>query len=126
MIILSIEITNPLLNLDQNIFKEFLTVSNVVKALDMMANQWIRISELLKVPFSVVNSILVTRMNDQDSLRRVVEWWFKNTANPEWTPIKTICKYYSEGCDRIRIRSVNIIAENIFNPPLKFFLAYLK
>ena len=61
-----------------------------MKALDRMAKQWIRVSEMLKVPSSVVDTILVSRLNDEESLRRVVKWWFKNTANPEWTSIKDI------------------------------------
>ncbi len=76
--------------LDHRIFKEYLTVGNVVKVLDKMSEQWIRISELLGVPDTVVNSILVSRLQDKDSLQRIVEWWFKNTANPEWTAIQNI------------------------------------
>ncbi len=76
--------------IDQSIFEEHLTVSNAVKALGKMAEQWIRISELLGVPNSVVDSILVSRLKDRDSLHRIVEWWFKNTANPEWTAIQKI------------------------------------
>ncbi len=79
--------------LDQSIFKEYLTVSNAVKALDKMAEQWIRVSTLLGVPDTIVNSILVYQLQDRDSLQRIVEWWFKNTANPEWTAIQEICNY---------------------------------
>ena len=57
-----------------------------------MAGQWIRVSKLLGVPTAVSDSILVSRLNDESSLRRVVEWWFKNTANPEWTAINAICQ----------------------------------
>ncbi len=86
--------------LEHSIFKEFLTVSNAVKALDIMADQWVRISELLKLPSFVVDTILVSRRNDENSLRRVVEWWFKNTANPEWTSIKNIRKSIVGGGER--------------------------
>lgn len=67
-----------------------MTVHSAVKALEPMVNQWIKIAELLSVPNSVVDSILVSRLNDENSLQRVVEWWFKNTANPEWKIIKEI------------------------------------
>ena len=79
-----------LCTLEQRIFKECLTVNNAVKALVLMAGEWIRVSELLGVPSSVVDSILVSRLKNEDSLRRVVEWWFKNMANPEWTAIQKI------------------------------------
>ena len=75
---------------DQSIFKDYLTVGNAIKALTPMAEQWVRVSKLLRVPDRVVDSILVSRLEDRDSLRRLVEWWFKNTPNPEWTAIQRI------------------------------------
>ncbi len=64
-----------------------------MKALDTMAQQWIMVAELLRVPNAVVNNITVARLqDDKASLRRAVEWWFKKTANPEWTTIQEICK----------------------------------
>ena len=53
-----------------------------------MADQWIKIANLLKVPDLIVDSIVVSRLqDDKASLQRVVEWWFKNTPNPEWNVI---------------------------------------
>ena len=60
-----------------------------MKALDTMADQWIKVADPLNVPSTVVDSILVSRLqDDRASLRRVVEWWFRNTANPEWSAIQ--------------------------------------
>ena len=77
-------------SIDQKNFEEYLTVRNALKALDTIKDQWIRISELLGVPSSVVNSILVSQLSDEESLKKSVEWWFRNTANPEWTTIQKI------------------------------------
>jgi hypothetical protein len=45
----------------------------------------------LGIPFPVIGSIQVSRLpNDQASLRKVVEWWFQNTPNPEWSTIHQI------------------------------------
>lgn len=64
-----------------------------MKTLDTIANQWIRTAELLGVPTSIVDSILVSRLqDDRASLRRVVQWWFKNTPNPEWSAIQGVLK----------------------------------
>ena len=60
-----------------------------MKHLDQMSNQWIRVANVLELPTFVISSIQVSQLdNDQASLRRVVEWWFKNTANPEWNDIQ--------------------------------------
>lgn len=70
-----------------------MTVSNVVKALHAVADQWIKISNMLEVPDIIVNSILVSRLQDDEvSLRTVIEWWFKNSPNPEWNIIH-VCKF---------------------------------
>ena len=69
---------------------EPLTINNIMKHLDQMSNQWIRVANVLELPSFVISSIQVSQLgNDQASLRRVVEWWFKNTANPEWKTIHT-------------------------------------
>ena len=79
------------LSVGRDILQEHLTVNNIVKALDALADQWIRVADCLSVPGTVVDGILVSRLpNDKASLRRVVEWWFKNSANPEWITIQEI------------------------------------
>ena len=71
--------------------KGYLTVNNIVKHLSPMTDKWIEIAAQLNVPTSVVDSILVSRLQDDGaSLRKVVVWWFKNTANPEWNVIDRI------------------------------------
>lgn len=65
-----------------------MTIGNIVRTLHAMADQWIKISIMLEVPDNVVNSILVSRLKDEASLRRVIEWWFKNTSNPVWNIIQ--------------------------------------
>ena len=47
----------------------------------------------LGVPDHVLNSIIVSRLKDDTaSLRKVIEWWFKNTPNPEWNDIQQLTK----------------------------------
>jgi hypothetical protein len=46
---------------------------------------------MLSLPYTVISSIQVSRLpSNQASLRKVVEWWFQNTANPEWSTIHHI------------------------------------
>ena len=62
-----------------------------MKNLDKMSNWWIRVANELEIPTFVIKSIQASRLdNDQASLRRVVEWWFKNTVNPEWKVIQQL------------------------------------
>ena len=75
--------------------KEPLSVNNICKTIakiETFSGQWIKVAELLKVNRDIVDSILVSRLTDTTSLRKVVEWWFMNTANPEWSAIEKICK----------------------------------
>ena len=72
-----------------------MTINNVVKVLEPWSEKWIQVSNLLDIPNSVVNSINVLishqpNMNDLSALYKVVEWWFVNTASPEWTTIDNI------------------------------------
>lgn len=85
-------------------YQKILTVSNIMQALINFSDQWIKIAELLHVPDYVISSILVSRLeNDQASLRKVIEWWFKDEPNPEWIAIEkvqgtyNIIVYNSEG-----------------------------
>ena len=75
---------------------ESLTVGNICDMLANYSEKWMKIADLLVLDESqivkkdVINSILVLRCSDKESLRRVVEWWFMNTANPEWSTIKNL------------------------------------
>ena len=54
-----------------------------------LSDKWVRVAEELNVPDHVLNSIVASRLKDDEaSLRKVIEWWFKNTANPEWSTIQ--------------------------------------
>ena len=67
-----------------------MTVRYIIKHLRQWSNMWIKIAELLGVPSSVISTISVItthQRSDETALYKVVEWWFKNTANPEWTAI---------------------------------------
>ena len=70
-----------------------LSVSNIVKTLHPWSERWINVAELLRVPTAVISRIRVitTRQESQDTaLYKVVEWWFKNSPNPEWTAISEV------------------------------------
>lgn len=69
-----------------------LTVNNITKTLAPVVDQWIKVAGVLDVPQTVIENVLVSRLSDKSSLQRVVEWWFKNTPNPEWTTIETTLK----------------------------------
>ena len=74
-----------------------LTVNNIILALKGYSDQWIRIAEMLSLPNAVVSSILVSRLKDNEaSLRKVVEWWFKNTPNPEWAAIDDVKTFHNQ------------------------------
>ena len=56
-----------------------------------MTKKWVKVAELLNVPTDIVDSILASHLNDDAaSLQKVVEWWFRNTAKPEWVTINNI------------------------------------
>ena len=56
-----------------------------MKYLDEMSDEWIHVANILNLPKTVINSIQLSGLkNSQALLRRVVEWWFTNTDNPEW------------------------------------------
>ena len=78
---------------------EPLTINNIMKHLNHMSDQWIRVANILKLPSFVISSVQVSQFgNDQASLRKVVEWWFKSTANPEWNVIQQLYgKFTSKG-----------------------------
>ena len=70
-----------------------LSVSNIVKTLRPWSERWINVAELLGVPTAVISKIRVitTRQKSQDTaLYKVVEWWFKNSPNPEWSAISEV------------------------------------
>ena len=48
-------------------------------------------ASFLGVPGAVIHTITVSSQKDnQVALRKAVEWWFKNCANPEWDQIHQI------------------------------------
>lgn len=68
---------------------ESLTVSSITKFLDHLSSQWVNVANRLSLPSPVVTSIQVSRLpSNQASLRKVIEWWFQNTPNPEWGTIQ--------------------------------------
>ena len=72
-------------------YQKNLTVNNIMVALGDYSVQWLKIADMLDVPEYVSNSILVSRLkDDQASLRRVIKWWFKNNPNPEWSAIEKV------------------------------------
>ena len=46
-----------------------------------------KVASFLKVDDDVVNSVLVSRLDNKSSLKKIVQWWFINTANPEWKTV---------------------------------------
>ena len=61
-----------------------------------LSDQWIRVASLLDLPSSVTDIITVScRTDNQIALRKVVEWWFMNNANPEWNVIHQV--YFNLG-----------------------------
>ena len=65
-----------------------MTIANAVSMLLKLSDQWIRVASLLGLPSSVTDVITVSCQKDnQVALRKVVEWWFMNNANPEWDHI---------------------------------------
>ena len=66
-----------------------------MKKLEKWSHRWIEIANLLDVPSTVVSTItvLTSHTGDKNPLYKVIEWWFINTANPEWTVIDQLsCK----------------------------------
>ena len=46
-----------------------------------------RAASFLNVDDDVVHSVVVSRLDDKSSLRKIVQWWFMNSANPEWKTV---------------------------------------
>ena len=68
-----------------------LTVNNIMKFLDHLSNEWIKVANRLLLPSPIITSIQVSRLpSDQASLRKVIEWWFQNTPNPHWDTIQGV------------------------------------
>ena len=70
-----------------------LTVDNVLTYLYPWSHQWVTVANKLHLPTLVINSIQASQVSDRASLKTVVEWWFQNTANPEWNTIEGIYYY---------------------------------
>jgi hypothetical protein len=90
-----------------------LTVNRIIKSFEHVSNHWIEIATELGIPSPVINSIQVSRLpNDQASLRKVVEWWFQNTPNPEWSTIHQILEGTQQerlACARVSISCTIIV-----------------
>ena len=70
-----------------------MTIANAVNMLLKLSDQWIRVASLLHLPGSVIDVITVSCQKDSHvALRKVVEWWFMNNANPEWDQILDLGK----------------------------------
>ena len=79
-----------------------LTINNIVENLKEWSDNWIQIANLLSIPSPVINTINVltshqSNIGDKDPLYKVIEWWFVNTANPEWTTINDLLSRLSKG-----------------------------
>ena len=76
-------------------------MNNITSTLEKISKEWIRIAQLLDVPSNIINIIHVSHLKDDKmKLKKVVEWWFKNTPNPEWKIIQVVLEkgmlnYYS-------------------------------
>jgi hypothetical protein len=70
-----------------------LTVNRVIQYFEHFSGRWIEIATKLGLPYQIISSIQVSRLpSDQASLRKVVEWWFLNTANPEWSTVHQVLR----------------------------------
>ena len=68
-----------------------LTVNSIINILDHLSSQWVTVANRLLLPCRIVNSIQVSRLpSDQACLRKVIEWWFQNTPNPNWETIQEV------------------------------------
>ena len=72
-------------------YREPLTVSNAANVLIQLSDKWIVVASSLGVPSSAIDVINVSsRRDNQVALRKVVEWWFMNTSNPEWNQVHQV------------------------------------
>lgn len=66
-------------------------MNNVTSTLEQISKEWIMIAQLLDLSSNVINIIHVSHLeDDRMKLRRVIEWWFKSTPNPEWNKIDEV------------------------------------
>jgi hypothetical protein len=73
--------------------RENFTINNVVKYLDerMLSKQWVAVANRLGLPKYVILSIKSSQDHSNlVSLRRVVDWWFQATSDPEWSVIEKL------------------------------------
>ena len=61
-----------------------------MKFLQHLSNDWLKVANRLPLPSRIVTNIPVSRLSDQASLRKVIEWWFQNTPNPDWGTIQEV------------------------------------
>ena len=56
-----------------------------------LSDKWIVVASSLGVPSSAIDVINASsRRDNQVALRKVVEWWFMNTSNPEWNQVHQV------------------------------------
>lgn len=56
-----------------------------------MSDQWVVVANKLQLPNSVIKRIQSSHYhNSLVSLRKVVEWWFQEAANLEWSIIRQV------------------------------------
>ena len=71
-----------------------MTIANAVSMLLKLSDRWIWVASLLRLPSSVTDVITVSCQKDnQVALRKVVEWWFMNNANPGWDDIHQVLNF---------------------------------
>ena len=62
-----------------------------MKFLEHLSSQWSDVARKLEIPDLIVTRIKVSRLrNDRAYLKKVVEWWFQNTPNPNWDTIQEV------------------------------------
>ena len=62
-----------------------------MKFLEHLSNEWVEVANRLPLPSPIITSIQASQLSsDQTSLRKVIEWWFQNTPNPDWGTIQEV------------------------------------
>lgn len=79
-----------------------MSVFDVFERLRKWSEKWVYVAGLLGLPASVISAINILTshqpdMGDEGALHKVIEWWFVNSANPEWTAIDDVLKHLAEG-----------------------------
>ena len=86
-----------------------LTVDNVLAYLYPLSDQWVTVANKLHLSANVIYSIQASHASDHASLKMVVEWWFQNTANPEWNTIVQLQGMWQHGSVGNMISTAHIL-----------------